>query len=113
MARSTGVITRTTNGIATSAWAIGTRNHDVRRSNGGSSSAMRKPKPTVTADTPSGNDTTASSARPRRRLRNTAAQPPTVTASTVATTAYRSEVPIASTGDTNSVLPRWRPSSAR
>ena len=62
MARSTGLITRMTNGIAIKACAIGTRTHDVRRSSGGLSSAMRNPNPTVTADTPSGSDTTASSA---------------------------------------------------
>ena len=51
-----GVITRTTNGIAISACAIGTSTDDVRRSSGGWSSAMRNPNPTVTAETPSGSD---------------------------------------------------------
>ena len=46
----------------------------MRRSSGGLSSAMRNPNPTVTADTPSGSDTSASSARPcRRRERDGAA----------------------------------------
>ena len=58
---------RTTNGIATSACAIGTSTGDVRRSSGGSSSAMRKPKPSVTAETPSG--TLSSPSRRRRRDR--------------------------------------------
>ena len=45
---------RTTNGIATSACAMGTSSGDVRRSSGGVSRVMRNPKPSVTALTPEG-----------------------------------------------------------
>lgn len=59
-ARSTGSMVRTTNGTPTSACASGTRIQLLRRSSGGSSSAMRNPNPTVTADTPSGSINSAS-----------------------------------------------------
>ena len=113
MARSTGVTVRTTNGIATSAWAMGTRSGEERRSTGGWSRVMRKPKPTVTADTPSGSDSAVSSPRLRRAASANAPQPPTTTAMTVAIAAKRSELPIASTGDTYSALLACSESSAR
>ena len=74
---------------------------------------MRNPKPTVTAETPSGSDSRVS--RPRRRdaASANAPQPPTTTAISVATTAKRSEFAIASTGGTNSVLPACTSPSAR
>ena len=56
----TGAMARTTNGSATSEWAMGMSSTHVRRSRGGWSSAMRKPKPTMTADVPSGSITSAS-----------------------------------------------------
>ena len=67
---------------------------------GGSSRAMRKPKPTVTAETPSGSMNTASSPdRTRcsgrecdRRVTTTATRSPTPTDIQVASTAVRSEV---------------------
>ena len=113
MARSTGVTMRTTNGTATSAWAIGISHDEPRKSNGAWSSAMRKPKPTVTADTPSGSERSVS--RPRRRdaASANAPHPPTTTASTVAIAANRSELAMASTGGTNSVLPACTSPRAR
>ena len=45
MARSTGVITRTTNGTATSACAIGTSHHEPRRSSGGVVERDEEPEP--------------------------------------------------------------------
>ena len=69
MLRMTGATARTTNGKATREWASGMMSTDVRRSRGGESSAMRKPKPTVTADVPSGSMTSASNvwgSQPRR-----------------------------------------------
>ena len=50
-----GVIVRTTNGSATTAWAIGT-SHGLARRSTGSSRARRNPKPTVTAEVPSGQE---------------------------------------------------------
>ena len=46
-----------------SAWAMGMSRIEVRRSSGGVSSETRKPKPTMTAEVPSGSITSAS--RPR------------------------------------------------
>ena len=57
---------RTTNGIATSACAIGTSSGDVRRSSGGVSRVIRNPKPSVTALTPSGTLSSPSSRPPAR-----------------------------------------------
>ena len=81
---------RTTKGTPTRAWASGTRIHDDRRSSGGSSSAIRNPKPTVTADTPSGSISSASkplTSRPARRVSAAAASPPTSRAMAVAAAA--------------------------
>ena len=116
MARSTGVMTRTTNGTATSACAIGHQPpRAARRSSGGRSSVMRNPKPTVTADDAERqHDTSVSRPAPAATDASAnAAQPPTTTAITVAATAKRSELAIASTGATNSVLPAWTSPSAR
>ena len=60
-----GATIRTTKGIATRAWAIGTSHGEARRSSGGRSNATTNPKPSVTADTPSGTATRAHA--PRRR----------------------------------------------
>ena len=76
----------------------GTSHHEPRKSKGAWSRAMRKPNPTVTAETPRGSDTSASSPRRRDDASANAAQPPTTTAITVATTAKRSELAIACTG---------------
>ena len=82
-------MTRTTNGIATSACAIGMSHDEPRRSSGGWSRAMRNPKPTVTADDAE-RQRAARASRPRRRddaERERAPQPPTIDArSTVAAT---------------------------
>ena len=66
--RSTGVMVRTTNGSATTACAIGT-SHGLARRSTGSSRAMRNPKPTVTADVPSGRRSTPSMDRADPPLR--------------------------------------------
>ena len=60
--RITGTSVRTTNGIATRAWAIGTRIGAVRKSIG-LSSATKKPNPMVTADVPSGSMSNTSNQR--------------------------------------------------
>ncbi len=54
-----GTVVRTTNGIATTAWATGMSSAEVRRSIG-ASSATRKPKPSVTAEVPRGSMSNAS-----------------------------------------------------
>lgn len=105
-ARSTGSIVRTTNGTPTRACASGTRIQLARRSNGGSSRVMRNPKPTVTADTPSGSMSSASkprTSRPARLVSAAAASPPMTRAIRVATTAYRSEFPMVSRRGTRNV----------
>ena len=56
---------RTTNGIATTACAIGTSNGEVARPRGACSNASRKPNPTVTAEVPSGSIRNASNAARR------------------------------------------------
>ena len=98
---------RTTKGAPTSAWASGTRIQEDLRSSGGSSRAIRKPKPTVTAETPSGSISRASKPRTSRpaslRARAAAARPPITTAMAVAARAYRRELPIASIGGTRKV----------
>ena len=74
----------------------------MRRSSGGWSSATRKPKPTVTADVPSGSISSASSSArrqrpaPRRRWRPAASTADARARSTVATTANASELRTAS-----------------
>ena len=55
---------RTTNGIATSAWPIGTSHHEPRQSTGSSSNVMSMPKPIVTADVAIGSISAVSSSRP-------------------------------------------------
>ncbi|CPU65437.1 Uncharacterised protein [Mycobacteroides abscessus] len=78
----------------------------------GRSSVTRKPKPTVTAETPSGSMNTESSTEiarrpPRERGRRdttSATRPPITTASTVASAAVRSELPAASHTVTDSAL---------
>ena len=57
-----------TSGTATTACAIGTSTADERRSSGGRFSVIRKPKPTVTAETPSGsmNNPSSTPIAPRR-----------------------------------------------
>ncbi len=69
---------------------------------GGLSSAMMKPKPSVTALVASGSMKTASSQRPPRRTSRYEAIMPSATASTVVASAKRSELPTASIGGTNS-----------
>ena len=54
MPRNGGNRLRTTNGKATSVWATGTSHQEARRLSGGSSRAMIKPKPSVTAEVDSG-----------------------------------------------------------
>lgn len=115
-ARSTGSMVRTTKGTPTSAWASGTRIHEERRSSGGSSRVMRKPKPMVTAEVPSGSISRASkprTRRPARRVRAAAASPPTTSAIAVAAAAYWSEFQTAATGATRKVppLPATEPSA--
>ena len=88
---------RTTNGSATSAWAIGMIHHEVRRSSRCVSNTMRNPKPTVTAETPSGSTTTSSVARATRlgrrwRVSALAKHTPSPTAITVATHAIFTDV---------------------
>ncbi len=61
MPRSTGSKLRTTNGNATSVCASGKSAGDARKSSGGLSSAMMYPKPSVTADVPSGSMNNGSS----------------------------------------------------
>ena len=87
----------------------------VRRSSGGSSSAMRNPKPTVTADTPSGSDSDARRDRgdALRGERERAAAHRRRPRSPWRSAANRSEFAIASVGGTNRVLPTWTSPSAR
>ncbi len=110
IAASTGARVRTTSGSATSAWAIGTSSGESRKSSGGSSRVMRKPKPRVTAETPSGSmkkpsrtPRTRRSARDReRRVTTRATRPPRSRAIQVASTAVRNEVTKASVTGTSS-----------
>ncbi len=108
MLRSTGVIVRTTNGIATSAWAIG---HEPRATSQVERRLVeRDEEPEADGD---GRDAereqTArcrATARPSARSgRERPPPPPTTTASTVATAANCSEFATASMGGTKSVLP--------
>ncbi len=73
---------RTTNGIATSACTTGTIQGDERKSIGSVSNAMRKPKPSITADAPSGSMRARRAAALLRASRRpqTAARPPTTSA---------------------------------
>ena len=89
-------MTRTTNGTPTRACASGTSSQESRRSSGGLSRVIRKPKPTVTAEVPSGSISSASkprSSRPARRVRAAAASPPTSSATTVASGGVAQRVP--------------------
>ena len=96
-----GKTVRATMGIATMDWAIGTSHHDVAKFRGGPDMVTRKPKPTVTADTPSGsinrmsNAFNAPFAALLRGLRDriTDSDTPTASASTAATSAVAKEVP--------------------
>ena len=109
MPASTGAMVRTTSGSATSAWAIGTSSGESRRSRGGSSRAMRKPKPIVTALTPSGsmkrrsNDPRTRRSTRVRDLRVTSSDTarPISSAIHVASTAIRSDVTRASVTGTS------------
>ena len=102
-ARSTGSTIRTTSGMVTIACAIGISSGDDRRSSGGASRAIRNPKPTVTALTPSGSITIASSPpiarratrRRGRRASTTDSSTPISTDSAAAASAVRSEKPSA------------------
>ena len=114
--RNAGTTARITNGIATTDWAMGTRIVLARRSRGQRSSATRKPKPTVTADVPSGSINSVSIARvarPGREAITTDAKPPMNTAIHAASAAKPSEFTSASEAGTKSVsvdalLPRAR-----
>ncbi len=55
---------RTTNGIATRAWPIGTIHHDPRQSKGSSSNVISIPNPIVTADVAIGSISAVSSTLP-------------------------------------------------
>ena len=107
---SMGTTVRTTKGMPTTAWAMGTITVEVRRSRGGSSNTSRMPSPTVTADTPSGRVSPASARRPvrpaRRRTAMRAADPPTATAMAAAAAANTRELPNAAAAVSGSRLTR-------
>ena len=104
MARSAGRSVRTTSGTATTAWARGRIHQLLVRARGGRARVMRKPKPTVTALTPSGSMKAESrTATPQRRRRERGRREttretavPITRARPAATTATRSELPAAS-----------------
>src|SRR5687768_12427683 len=103
--RMTGTTARTTNGNAMTAWAIGMSNTEVRRSTGSVPNDTSRPKPTMTADVPSGSVRRASSAwlnGPRPVAIACAASRPRVTLMMVATAPNTSELRNASTTGTNS-----------
>ena len=100
--RSAGVTIRTTNGAATSDCATGTSHHDERKSIGASSKAIRKPKPSITAEAPSGSSTSPSTTPGGRRARAIAASPPTASAIAAATPANAIEKTAACQGSTSS-----------
>ena len=79
------------------------RTAEPRRSSGGSSKAMTKPKPSMTADAASGSITSVSSQTPRRLAMTVAASPPTTSASAVAAAAKASEFTTVCHGGTSSV----------
>ena len=93
---------RTTNGAAMSDWATGTSHHDDRKSSGASSNAIRNPKPSITAEAPSGSSTKPSTTPAGRRARATAASPPTASAIAAATPANATENTAACHGSTRS-----------
>ena len=105
--RRTGSTVRTTNGTATSAWPTGTSHHAPRQSTGGVSNVIRIPNPIVTADVAMGSISPVSSRRPARRaaVMARAASSPMPSATAVATTVVRSEIPIAATGSTPMLMP--------
>ncbi len=114
MARSTGVMTRTTNGTATSACAIGI-SHDepaevegrvVERDEEAEADGDRR-------DAERERDQRVEAAPARRRRARTPRSRRRRTAITVATAANRSELAIASIGGTNSVLPACTSPRAR
>ena len=103
---SVGVVVRTTNGMATSAWAIGMRMSDARRSMG-QSSAMRNPNPIVTAEVPSGNiRNTSSDVETRREVYASAAlaSTPITRAMSPAIAANSKELAMAVSGSVNAAL---------
>src|SRR5262245_30316315 len=106
MLRNAGTTARTTNGIAITAWATGTRRNDVANVCGACWYATRKPKPIVTADVPSGSIRSVSTVRVARLGRcaiATEARPPTTSAITVAIAANFTEFHTAAHGETKSV----------
>src|SRR5512139_1956243 len=104
MLRSAGVIVRTTNGKATSECASGIMIHEERSVG----KPMRKPKPSVTADAPSGSAQTGSLKRDQRLLPAAAyaASVPMINATTVVMMANSNELPSAVKGGTNKTEPR-------
>ena len=105
MPRRVGTTTRITNGTPIRAWATGTSHRDDRKSSGGSLNAMSMPKPTVTAEAPSGSIIPRSKARAKVRrpcTTTTEASPPTTTARPAATTANTSELRNAPSAETGS-----------
>src|SRR5512139_1698358 len=104
MLRRAGVMVRTTKGNATSECANGIISH-AERSVG---NPIRKPKPSVTADAPSGSAQTGSLKRDRRLLPAAAyaASVPMINATTVVTSANSNELPSAVKGGTNNTEPR-------
>ena len=117
--RSAGTSRRTTNGMATTAWASGMSQTDERRSTGARSKATKNPKPMVTAEVPSGTMRAVSVQfahrgevpRPEPAIAHDAHAPST-RAITVAPAANSSELPMASSGGTNEVEPRRAESRA-
>ena len=86
--RSVGVTMRTTKGIATSAWTTGTIQGADRKSRQPSSKAMTNPKPSITADAPSGSMSRPSNVRfPFPPASAKAASPPIRSAIAVAAVA--------------------------
>ena len=115
--RSTGAMMRTTNGIATSACAIGhEQSATSRRSSGGVSSAMRKPNPSVTAETPSGTRRGRPSSRRAERTarpRTRRARRPPPRSRSRSTRVARASCGSRPSAATNSTLPAWTLPSAR
>ncbi|CAB5063804.1 unannotated protein [freshwater metagenome] len=79
-----GSTARTTNGIATSIWAIGTSQSDPRRSSGGLPPIRSSPSPSVVADTPRGSSKIRSAAPPGRWAMTRAARTPSSSAALAA-----------------------------
>src|SRR5512139_2171129 len=104
MLRRAGVMVRTTKGNATSECANGIIIHDARSVG----KPIRKPKPSVTADAPSGSAQTGSLKRDQRLLPAAAyaASVPMSNATSVVMMANSNELPSAVKGGTNSTEPR-------